>query len=498
MAVFDNTLGSSLLAWLEESKHELLNDHKLILRKTFGPSGYDHPNLTVNGKRAFLSPEEKAAIGFVSDGYAYDSVARTFNGKRLSDYTASQRRHIYYFLAGYDARSNTLYGVPIATLVAINQKEQSILANYVSHIITLLATFFGLPTYLANLDKKQTWKNIGKQFIGWQHKRNRFQRRRSTGLNVLAMLIFVPFNLLTLLPKLALNIIKLFTEILPYYLYLGSALLTIWAAKTCITQTNTLLNSNNTPENRLFSLLLALVAAALALAAGVIAVISALTYYVGRAMTAPIDSVREDWAYWEDYNPRRLRLLSFTIRFVMTGLRVVTTIAAYTLIGLFLGPLLGPIIIPFSAAHAPLWVIAALRLVCTIAMGFAQLSGGLLPTLAFAGLIVGMTASTCFTAIGSVLKSPINWFTTWLHTKPAPRQAAPADKPVHKEAHSHHAERSGERDSRVVTSGSRVSHKERESNSAANLSTEGTFAVRGAAEVVREEGETLHNRVVLG
>ena len=189
--------------------------------------------------------------------------------------------------SGYDAIKKTVDG-------------QANAKNYLYNLITILATLLGLSTYMGNLDAKQSWGNIGRQFIGWNHD--------GFWLNLLSMLFFIPFNTLTLLPKLAVNLAKIVTEVLPHILHIITARLFIRCRNLHVNSGQFISSKGERGVGAsILASMIALLGLAISMILGALVVAFSIWYYVGRAVTSPIDSVREDWLFWREYKPRNPR-----------------------------------------------------------------------------------------------------------------------------------------------------------------------------------------------
>ena len=306
-----------------------------------------------------------------------------------------------------------------------NQQFRLRAQAYEKSLITRIATFLGLPTYLpeAQLEEGQTWLNILFQFLGYKASRGWW--------NILTVPVFTLFNLLTALPKLALNVARIFTEIVPFYVqkfsfnYFNNAMNTIGLFLG--------LNPDN-PKRSAGTILLDLfvflpVAILIAAITGPIALAAMLTHYVGKTVTSPFKAASDDWNYWRNYRyntPTPLRYFYNTMAALAVLLRlftfgaVVGAIAAAAAPGLaalapsvaaaipFLAPVFSGLTFAVTATTSAL-VGAIPGILTVVSLGVAQA--------VVAGALVG-AAAAIVNAIGSVAKPYVSMFTNWLHKEP--------------------------------------------------------------------------------
>lgn len=102
---------------------------------------------------------------------------------------------------GFDPVKKTLDG----TSEAYNSPEGK---AFISDPLTVATSFMGLPNRRLNPTEKQSWNNVGKNFIGWRADRS------LAGMLFLMPLITL-FNIISTPFKFLLNILKVYTEVLP-------------------------------------------------------------------------------------------------------------------------------------------------------------------------------------------------------------------------------------------------------------------------------------------
>lgn len=91
----------------------------------------------------------------------------------------------------------------------LKQYAEKLLA-YDRHYLTRIATFLGMPTERPDFEAQQSFKNLGKTFIGYADDGTVLQ-------NILNVLWWSLFNLTIVSIKVFISIIKIVTELLPYY-----------------------------------------------------------------------------------------------------------------------------------------------------------------------------------------------------------------------------------------------------------------------------------------
>lgn len=373
------------------------------LNETYPPGGYDPAYQALHGKMVLTSAEKRMAECYdgtpaqdryartlkqdsntgliteiiIRDTHKPDSpviyeetitylddgskkIERSFNGMPLSTYSFAEQDDICRVVAEYinlprEQRKDHFNCKLITDLVAaLADPEQEYAQDYLRKAITWLAAFLGLPTHLADLAQGQSWDNIGYQFLGWSE-------HRSDLANVFTMMFLIPFHFATIFPALALNVLKLVTEVLPYYVQAASGAIATLAARIVLAQLQNLFRGGSWEEVslKLLSLPITLgivgISVTVALACSAIYVGAGLAHYIGCAVTSPIRSVRIDWKYWHDYYPQ----MHILARLFFTSLRVLTAAVVYGLAVAFAAPYVATLAAPFIAAHTPLWLVLA-------------------------------------------------------------------------------------------------------------------------------------------
>ena len=211
---------------------------------------------------------------------------------------------------------------------------------------------------------------------------------------------------LMFLLKLPINIVKIVTEVLPHFVCVISALLLGAVIRLTIERIlEPLLDKKISIAKVVAAVIIAPIAFAIALLLAVIAAVAAMCYYIGRAVTSPIDSACEDWACWNESNPQR-PWLNLAIRLFFTGLRVLTTATVYGLIVVFALPALAGLLSPLGAAallpivHGLTGATAAvLHTLSTIVPAI-----GLIPAMTAQLMLLGMVIGGAIAALGTIIR----------------------------------------------------------------------------------------------
>ena len=274
--------------------------------------------------------------------------------------------------------------------------------------ITRIATFLGWPAGLSDLEnEEQSWTNVFLQFIGWHVISNPW-------LKIFAVLGVTAWNLVTWLPILARNVLKLFTEVLPYSLMMMTDGLRQSFKKDGQRQSN----AGFSFVNPIVLLLTVLFAAAYVM------------YFIGRAITSPLDSLLLTWK--ESANKTPYPLLNTAIQVVATSLSMLATVAVYAVIAMFAAPLLAHLIAPAIATIAPAWLMPALHGISIAAVSTMQFVGSLLPavgipaTLGLQAFFLVAALTAAFVVVGRVVKSIYNRIGDWVYGQPEQPVKAPA------------------------------------------------------------------------
>ena len=369
-----------------------------------------------------MAGRHNAAFTRVFTPSGIDTVERTFNGRKING-------------PSFDSDDVALF--------------RDFAIAYQKSRITKWATFLGLPTYLSHADLsykdlpagadprterefkvKQTWTNVLLQFLGYKQSRGWW--------NILTVPFFTLFNLLTMLPKLALNIARVFTELLPFYVqeYSRNYASNAWFMVKVFLGLNPR-ERERTPGTIVLDLCLLPFVLAFAAFASSIALVAALTHYVGGALTSPWNSVRGDWKYWRTHHYRTPLLLRFINDWVTAPLAVLLRLftfgAVIAVIAFFAAPALAALAPSVTAAIpflAPVFsglttavtattsaLIGSIPSVLTVAsLGAAQ---------AFvAGALVGAAAAVA-DAVGAIARPLVSMFTNWLHRE-EPKGTSPS------------------------------------------------------------------------
>ena len=379
---------------------------------------------------------------------------------------------------GYDHLTRTLYGRPIVE--AVDGKRQYIkgYSSYVMDPLTSFATFVGLRPDLDEKDQEigQTWKNIGLEFVGWK-------RPRPVWLKVVLAPLYILRNLAIVLLTLPLNIVKVVTELLPPYvlsfsvavaglaawatlegvrLSLSMAITSLSELISVVTSTFESLTSSLkqiiSPKSSTLTVMLNILyiacipilflcniaivglfclgatavvgvgvvaAGAVAVVAGAIAAAFALCSYVGPSVTSPYEAARETWAYWEDPqsgNP----WLTLAIRLFFTGLRVLTTVTAYTAIVVFALPALIGLLTPL----APAALLPVSHVLGMVTAAVLHSLSSIIPAISLMPaqvslLLLGAAVASAIVAVGAITYSLINSVMRWFDHEPKPADQLP-------------------------------------------------------------------------
>lgn len=365
----------------------------------------------------------------------------------LDEFNAEAWRSFHdsvYSASGFDPVDGSLNG-----LQTESSKRRQLVQAYLKNWRTRVATFLGLPTYLseADLEKGQSWPNIGRQFVGYKESRGWW--------NVLTVPFFTIFNFITLPAKLILNITRLITEYLPHYLLAASALvfgaalgLAAGLLRKLFTEEATTELEEGSEPNRLESIGLAMLSVIGIIIASIVAIvtlpivlIAAIAEYVGRSFTSPFNAIREDWKaiQWQAKNPKKSwfanwvsRPAMFALAIAAVGVRILTIAAIWTAIATAAAPAVGAVA-PAITAQLPFLAPVFSGLANTVAIiaqftaGIVPATLGVIPVAAAQAFVVGMFAGALagiFAIVGPVVKPYVSMFTNWLH-KEAKREPQP-------------------------------------------------------------------------
>ena len=110
---------------------------------------------------------------------------------------------------GYDPVSLSINGIsfrarPLARCIQIKN-------NYLFHKLTLLTSFLGLPNRLLDEKAGQSSYNIFCNLIGWQDNASASKK----AVNFISVPIVTTWHLVTIVPRVVVNLVKLMTELLP-------------------------------------------------------------------------------------------------------------------------------------------------------------------------------------------------------------------------------------------------------------------------------------------
>jgi hypothetical protein len=169
---------------------------------------------------------------------------------------------------------------------------------------TETVTLFNKKTAERALLKSQTWRNLGKKFIGWQDNVGLAKKI----LNVfLAVFFFVPINLATVLIRTPINIIRLFTEFLPMLAF---------------TATFAKLYDIKNEKNKSFGTI------AWAIALGLVNVVTYLLALASHSFTNPLSNFVNAWNYG-----RHQPLITHPVLQVLLGATLAAISLSFTFIG---------------------------------------------------------------------------------------------------------------------------------------------------------------------
>ena len=370
---------------------------------------------------AFLSTTRQRVDSFLVHR---SEAAKAFGRRSFVALSADKRTEIFlktFRPTGYDPLRGTLHG----EIVLINEDGQTrfnpgdAYNNYLKRNLTGFAAFVGLRTDLDEEGQKtgQTRKNLGLEFVGWKSSRPVWLKV------ILALIWFIPRSLASILIKLPINIAKIVTELLPHYLLAISAGVLghitsffLEQLRSSFTKTydgdeeKVSATSQQSPSRKVVNALVRLLLVfpfvlLVAAIAAVIAAVSAMWYYVGRAVTSPVDSAHEDWVNWKESNPAHPKL-SFAIRLFFTGLRVLTTATVYGLIAAFalpalaglLGPLVPAVLLPVT--HA--FTLASAAVLQSLSVVIPAIS--IMPTTTIIPMLLGMVVGAAVAIFGAIIK----------------------------------------------------------------------------------------------
>jgi len=286
-----------------------------------------------------------------------------------------------YIPDGFDPFELTLNGLnpqleSTHNRIVLNNK----LNNFIFNDLTMATSFFGLPNRL--IENEQSPRNIGKNLIGWQDHASDLRE----GFNATKAGTHALINIALVIPKFALNVAKLFTELLPGVVDVAldhAAKLADNAAK----------QSESPAVQYGYK--------ALSVAASVGSAVAKATRFIGGAITSPIN------------NPKRGMQLGKQIAgdgiggkalgFVLAGLSVVMTTAACVGIGIVAAPLIA------AAAPSIAAGISAVGSTIGSALGVSSFTAGV-ATLAGAA---GLAASTVGIGVSKLYDKCVNfWYSS--------------------------------------------------------------------------------------
>ena len=334
-----------------------------------------------------------------------------------------------YRPSGYDPVTKKVHGESLATTF-YGPNENAV--NYLTNYITWLTAFFALPDGFDPKTKKQTWKNVFLQFIGW----NATSR---PWLKPFVVLLFTLWNVLTWPLNLTLNVLKLFTEVLPLCLTFATIAASTAAFSIgvgALTVPFIIVAAAN--ASMLYAIpfsILLLPVTALSFAVGgvfgAIGLVLGIAAWLGRCTTSPLDQVLDNWKYFANTttNPWINRFLQLSA----ATFSLLVTVAIYAVIAMFAAPFLAAVVGPAIVTAAPLWLVPALHAIGVGAAATMHFIGvaGLGSTLGIQALALTAALATGFLVVGSIVKSLfsriVSPIVNWMNPEPA---AGPAPGPA--------------------------------------------------------------------
>jgi hypothetical protein len=324
-------------------------------------------------KEAFIK-----VINRVYAPYSYDIIHDEFNGKTKEE------------LAKKDPHFNKDW-------FALHTKRY-----YRSYII-MLASFLGLPTY-CELGKRPTWGRIAKNFLGWHtvHTTNKSRRAITFAVikNISRAFLFVPANTLIALVKFPLNLVKIFTELLPLTIGMSLGYAVYHVNKERIKQKHKVNKLHYHALNAAFAVLWGLKMAVLGM------------HFIGRAITSPMRGVLDAYQSGKNLNGDNRGGKFLGVLFAIASICVTVTVYA------FLFPLAFTAISSVISASFTTQMLAALSNLPQLStLGLVLLGPGFTAALNAMGLAV--PAIEVLAAIGglaaaalTIIITPISRFVT--------------------------------------------------------------------------------------
>lgn len=283
--------------------------------------------------------------------------------------------------------------------------------DYLSNPVTFISSFFGLPN--ACLDKeKPSWLNVLKKTAGWQDNKS-LGRSIFNGVKApIVFLINIAFALLTT----ALNIIKIFTELLPRLAIVGCEIARRRARKN--------------------SFLYYLATAGMYFFKGL--------YFIGRAITSPANNIRASWKAGHELataiagEGRMGTVLGAVLGGLLAAISLAITATTYTLAFPFaikmLPTALGQVVTAaINVLSTPLSFLGTHVIMPVFGHAFnflAPIFGSFMPGLAAAispaeaavGAAVGLTLPALSSLVSYYVINPI---TRWWNTSAKKQESAP-------------------------------------------------------------------------
>ena len=304
---------------------------------------------------------------------------------------------------------NTFNGKRIDELQGSLEHTKNAL-RYRDSFLTQFWNLLGVPTFQADLTKDQTGTNIFYQFIGYKEGRAWYK-------NAISILFTPLFNFIMAFPRMALNVARLVTEVLPLYAQAAFASVAAYAGYFLMRQAATLLDPVMNDGGRVFlgvvfALVITPITLGVLLVANVLSIAFSVIYYIGRSATSPLDSAKKDWvdfAYLGEDNP----ITYFFVRLLVVGFRISVTIAFYGVLLAFLAPLVASILAPYAVAIMPTWLASLFTAATPVIMLVVDVLATFVPAIAtFSPLAVGAfalgaVASAVVVFFGLILKGPL-------------------------------------------------------------------------------------------
>ncbi len=271
--------------------------------------------------------------------------------------------------------------------------------SYLTHPLTRATSFLGLPNRCLNNEGQQSLSNILKNIAGWQEDESDVRRRENRIKTPLA----VAWNLATAIPKLAINIAKIGTELLPGF---ACFLLMARAEQAKVNMQNSK----------------GLKSAAWGLAYGAATVGSKLfqgIQFVGRAITSPVSGARKAWLLGNQIGGEGVggKILGG----VLAATSIALSAAAYAGIAIAAAPVLIPVLV----SHAPV-IASAVSWIGSNVVAPVLGAVGLSATPLAAGLgAVGAAAGLYLSTVAVGLSQGLDGLKEWWHDsrKGAPKKA---------------------------------------------------------------------------